>query len=92
MELNDIQKNLILLSLSNLIEELNVKEIKDNFANLTSNLYNQIKLTNNFDLMLKYGTKLEDTDILNNTYPDLPYLTYDNTFSLPLFLITINFS
>ena len=30
--------------------------------------------------MLKYGTKLEDTDILNNTYPDLPYLTYDNTF------------
>ena len=66
---------------SNLIEELNVKEIKDNISNLTSNLYNQIKLTNNFDLMLKYGTKLEDTDILNNTYPDLPYLTYDNTFT-----------
>ncbi len=61
---------------------LEIKEIIDapSIPNETSNLYNEIKLASNLDLMLKYGTKEGDTSILFNTYPDIPYLKYDNKF------------
>ena len=61
---------------------LEIKEIIDapSIPNETSNLYNEIKLASNLDLMLKYGTKEGDTNILFNTYPDIPYLKYDNKF------------
>ena len=65
---------------SNLLDELNVIYKETSNINSTSNLYNQIKLTNNFDLMIKYGTKVDDTSILLNTYKELPYLTYDNKY------------
>ncbi len=65
---------------SNLLEDLSITYRTTTNLNTTSNLYNQIKLTNNFDLMLKYGTISPDTSLLFNTYKDLPYLKYDNTF------------
>ena len=65
---------------SNLLEELEITKKNTSNINTTSNLYNKIKLTNNLDLMLKYGTKLDDTTTLFNTYQDISYMTYDNTF------------
>ena len=65
---------------SNLLEELEIIKKNTSNINTTSNLYNKIKLTNNLDLMLKYGTKLDDTTTLFNTYQDISYMTYDNTF------------
>jgi len=66
---------------SNLIEEMSL-EIIDNIdsLNITSNLYNKIKLTEELDLSLKYQTTFKDMDSLINTY-DIPYLTYSNHFS-----------
>ncbi len=65
---------------SNLLEELEIIKKNTSNINTTSNLYNKIKLTNNLDLMLKYGTKLDDTTTLFNTYQDISYMAYDNTF------------
>ncbi|MBQ8891354.1 MAG: PD-(D/E)XK nuclease family protein [Bacilli bacterium] len=65
---------------SNLIDDLNL-EIKDIYLdNITSNLYNKIKLTNNLDNLIKYGVKNTDLSKLYNTYNDIEYLTYSNTF------------
>ena len=68
--------------ISNLYEDLKATII-DNLKviNKTSNLYNQIKLTNQLDNMLKYGTTYEDTSLLWHTYPNIPYLTYNNQFT-----------
>lgn len=66
---------------SNLVEDLNLKEEEINMINTSSNLYNKIKLTNEFDLMLKYGTTFNDTSLLYNTYKDIPYLKYSNIWN-----------
>ena len=64
---------------SNLLEELG--EIHETSSlNVTSNIYNKIKLTNELDLMLKYGEVANDVGLLLNTYYDIPYLTYNNKF------------
>ena len=63
---------------SNLIEELG-EAVSINSVNLTSNIYNQIKLTNDLDMLLKYGVSPSDKKLLN-TYKDIPYLTYNNKY------------
>jgi len=66
---------------ANLIEDLKLKIIDNKETiNKTSNLYNKIKLVDNLDNMLKYGTKKNDTSILFNTYQDINYLSYNNKF------------
>ena len=66
--------------ISNLVKELNLEIKNIKIENNTSNLYNKIKLTNNLDILLKYGVKNADLDKLYNTYQDINYLTYDNSF------------
>lgn len=67
---------------SNLIESLNIDIIQNiSIINKTSNIYNKIKLVNQLDLMLKYGTKFKETSTLLNTYQDIQYLTYNNKFT-----------
>ena len=65
---------------SSLIEELNLKIEEINLPNNTSNLYNKIKLTDDLDNLLKYGVKSNDLNRLYNTYNDIEYLSYSNTF------------
>lgn len=66
---------------SSLLEELDITYYDTLNINTTSNLYNKIKLASNLDLMLKYGTKTNDTSILYNTYQDINYSSYDNRFT-----------
>ena len=67
---------------SNLIDELGLEVVNNlNSINQSSNLYNKIKLVNNLDMMLKYGTKSGDTSILLNTYKNISYLSYSNKYN-----------
>jgi len=65
---------------SNLINNLKL-DIKDIYLNNnTSNLYNKILLTNKLDNLIKYNIKDNNLDILYNTYPNINYLSYDNSY------------
>lgn len=45
-----------------------------------SDLYNKLKLANLLDRYIKYNESSSDLNILFNTYNDIPYLSYDNSF------------
>ena len=65
---------------SNLIEDLdfNIQEVL--LDNTSSNLYNKIKLTDLLDNLIKYGVKNNKLNKLYNTYKDINYLKYSNSF------------
>ena len=65
---------------SNLIEELGLVENYVKNINITSNIYNKIKLTSYLDTMLKYGILDKNIQVLYSTYQDIPYLTYSNKY------------
>ena len=69
-------------NISSLNEVLNyeVKTISSQSLD-NSNLYNKIKLTSLLDEYYKYGTKSELLNTLNHHYQDLPYNTYNHTFT-----------
>ena len=62
------------------IEEIGEVFENSDSLNVTSNLYNQILLTSKLDDLLKFGEKKPYLNLLLNTYPNLPYLTYNNKF------------
>lgn len=66
---------------SSLLKELPLtrKEIEEDFS--YSNQYNKIKLARKLDQFLKYGTKEENLDTLLTHYHDIPYLSYQNSFT-----------
>lgn len=68
-------------TISNINEILNYNIIKPEIEYNYSNLYNQIKLTSLKDEYNKYGTITNDLLLLNNTYPKIPYNTYDNKYT-----------
>lgn len=70
------------LTVSSLNENLNYEVIHNikisyNYSHLSNNL----KLAKYMDDYLKYGSKNEDLDLLNNAYKDSVYRKYDNKFS-----------
>lgn len=77
--LNGDDGNLLISSLN---EELNyeiIHNIKNNYK--YSNLNNKLYLSRFLDNYLKYGSKNEDLYLLNNSYSNNNYRTYDNKFS-----------
>ena len=68
-------------NISNLKEELDTEIIKPNIEYNYSNLYNKIKLTSLKDLYNKYGTTSNILYLLNNTYKELPYNTYNHDYT-----------
>ena len=74
---NNGEENLISNLNENLKYQVNTPEVTYNY----SNLYNHLKLTSLLDEYYKYGTKSELLESLNNTYPLLPYNTYDNKYT-----------
>ena len=90
-KLNSI-KNLILtykkiangeeFNISSLNDILNYEIEKISTQELTnSEIYNKIKLTSLLDEYYKYGTKSDLLNTLNNHYNNLPYNSYDHTFT-----------
>ncbi len=69
-------------NISSLNEILNyeVKKV-ESMPLVNSSIYNQIKLTSLLDEYYKYGTKSSLLSTLNNHYKDLPYNTYNHTFT-----------
>lgn len=70
------------LAVSSLNENLNYEVIHNikisyNYSHLSNNL----KLAKYMDDYLKYGSKNENLDLLNNAYKDSVYRKYDNKFS-----------
>jgi len=55
-------------------------ELKEDISNY-SNLYNKIKLTSLKDEYTKYGTTSNELFLLDNTYKDLPYNSYNNNYN-----------
>jgi ATP-dependent helicase/DNAse subunit B len=71
---------------SSLIEELNLNVIKNPEIKLTkSHKFNQIKLAESLDNLIKYNEKNENLEKLYSTYPNILYQTYDNRFKNVLF-------
>ena len=63
------------------INEILEYEVKHPVINyIYSNLYNKLKLTSLLDEYYKYNTTSSLLYLLNNTYQDIPYNTYDNTY------------
>lgn len=66
---------------SPLEEELQMIPITTHELKYTySNLYNKISLASKLDDYNSYKIKNNSLDTLYNTYPSIPYLTYDNTY------------
>ena len=65
---------------SPLLENYSVENVRDNKYKY-SNIYNKISLGKKLDKLIKYGELDKDISILNNTYKDLPYRKYDNSFT-----------
>ncbi len=69
------------LTVSSLNEKLNYEVIHNiKISYNYSNLNNNLKLARYMDDYLKYGSKNEDLDLLNNTYKNNVYRKYDNKF------------
>ncbi len=67
---------------SPLIEELALEVIKNPPVDLVySNLYNRQKLALLLDDFLKYNKVDNNLKLLLATYPEIPYLTYDNSYN-----------
>lgn len=70
------------LLISSLNETLNYEIIHNKKNNYNySTLNNKLYLSRFLDEFLKYGSKHQDLDLLNNTYKDNNYRIYDNKFS-----------
>lgn len=70
------------LTVSSLNEKLNYEVIHNiKISYNYSNLNNNLKLARYMDDYLKYGSKNEDLDLLNNTYKNNVYRKYDNKFN-----------
>lgn len=70
------------LTVSSLNEKLNFEVIHNiKISYNYSNLNNNLKLARYMDDYLKYGSKNEDLDLLNNTYKNNVYRKYDNKFN-----------
>lgn len=70
-----------LFNISNINDELMFEVITPDITYNYSNLYNQIKLTSYRDTYNKYGTTSDTLYLLNTTYKDLPYNTYNHDFT-----------
>lgn len=69
-------------NISSLNELLNYEIIKVSSQELVnSEIYNKIKLTSLLDEYYKYGTKSSLLNTLNNNYYNLPYKTYNHSFT-----------
>lgn len=68
------------ISSINEILQYEVEKITSQSLN-NSELYNKIKLTSLLDEYYKYGTNSELLKVLNTNYEDLPYNTYNHTFT-----------
>jgi len=62
-----------------LIDNKEIPLIVDRFK--YSNLYNKIRLSKGLDNFIKYGSKDYYTSVLLTHYKDIPYLSYDNSFT-----------
>lgn len=70
------------LTVSSLNAKLNYEVIHNiKISYNYSNLNNNLKLARYMDDYLKYGSKNEDLDLLNNTYKNNVYRKYDNKFN-----------
>lgn len=70
------------LTVSSLNEKLNYEVIHNiKISYNYSNLNNNLKLARYMDDYLKYGSKNEALDLLNNTYKNNVYRKYDNKFN-----------
>ena len=68
-------------NISNINEELKYPIDKPEITYDYSNLYNKITLASLLDEYYRYGTKNDNLTLLNNTYNNIPYNTYDNRFT-----------
>lgn len=67
---------------SQIIEEINLNVIKSNDFNASySHLNNKLKLSDNLDNYLKYGTIDKNLKLLYSTYPNINYKTYKNQYT-----------
>jgi ATP-dependent helicase/DNAse subunit B len=69
---------------SSLIDELNIKVIKNTLIDKTisySNIMDEINLSKKLDKLIKYNEVDEDLDILYHNYSNTLYNTYNNKFS-----------
>ncbi|MBR3523161.1 MAG: PD-(D/E)XK nuclease family protein [Bacilli bacterium] len=64
-----------------LIDDLDYETVKNHkIENIYSHKMNRIKLSLMLDELVKYQNINDDLNILFNTYKDLPYAAYDNSF------------
>ena len=66
--------------ISNLNDELNLKEVFPEEDYTNSNLYNKIELTKKLDTLIKYNELEKNIDILYNNYQDIDYNTFNNNY------------
>ena len=66
--------------ISNLVDDLKLKQISNNIKLNYSNKYNKLLLCNLLDEYNLYGTIDDNLKILNNSY-DIEYKTYNNSFT-----------
>jgi len=66
--------------LSSLNDDLNLKIIKGEVGYKYSNLYNQLKLTEKIDTLIKYNEKDSDLDMLYTHYNKITYGTYCSNY------------
>ena len=78
-KLNGEQGSLTVSSLNEKLDYEVIHNIKISYN--YSNLNNNLKLARYMDDYLKYGSKNEDLDLLNNTYKNNVYRKYDNKFN-----------
>ena len=70
------------LNISTIATDYNYEIIsKENKISKYSNKINKYNLTNMLDNYLKYNNKDDNQDILLNTYPDIRYKDYNNTYT-----------
>lgn len=69
------------LYISSLNEELKLKIEPITIHYNYSNIHNKLLLAQDIDNLVKYNEKSSDLSILYNTYPTIPYGTYNNQFS-----------
>lgn len=66
---------------SSIKDELNLETINIESKYKYSNMYNKIKLASYLDDLIKYGNKNKDIDTLFNTYSDINYMSYNNSYT-----------
>ena len=67
--------------LSSLNDDLKMRVEEGKITYLYSDLYNQLVLGEKLDTLVKYNEREDDLDYLYQGYRDIPYLTYDSSFT-----------